>query len=95
MNHHESRWMPSRWSPHDHRPGRVTPYLEEAIAAAPCARCGGKPSRFQWTICADGNIQRPICLPCDLALQELVLRFMGFSNWKRKMKTYRRQYGTD
>lgn len=81
--------MPRRWPPHDHRPGRVTPYLEDIIAAVPCARCGKRPSTFQWTICADGNIHRPICLPCDLLLQEFVLRFMGFPNWRRKLAKYR------
>ena len=81
--------MPRRWPPHDHRPGRKTPHFEEEIAFLPCSRCGKWPSRFDWNICSDGNIQRPICLACDLALQELVLRFMGFPNWKRKLAAYR------
>ena len=71
------------------RPGRVGVYYEEELPTTPCFRCGATPSAYTWTICSDGNRYRPICLPCDIALQEVVLLFMGFKNWRSKLERYK------
>lgn len=54
---------------------RRTPYTERGIVRVPCCRCG-KPSCYQWTICADGNQWRGLCAECDVALNALVMRFV-------------------
>lgn len=69
---------------------RKIPYTEEGIKRMACQRCG-KPSSFQWQICSDGNVFRPICLDCDIELNETVLRFMNFPDWQEKMARYREQ----
>ncbi len=70
------------------RHGRRKPYTEGDIERLPCFRCG-KPAQQQWQICADDNLYRPICRDCDLALNELVLRWMGFPDWREKTGRYR------
>jgi NAD-dependent SIR2 family protein deacetylase len=57
-----------------------------------CFRCGKK-AKYQWQICADGNQYRPICEECDIALNEMVLKFMGFPDWQEKMEAYRKKIG--
>jgi hypothetical protein len=52
-----------------------------------CFRCDRKGNQT-WNICSDGNKKRMICIECDIKLNELVLKFMGFRNWKSKMKKY-------
>lgn len=60
---------------------RTTPYTEIGIRRVPCARCG-KPSRFQWNICADkehGSRQtlfRGLCIDCDIELNAMVMRWV-------------------
>lgn len=68
---------------------RTKPYTEIGIKRLPCFRCGNKPSRSQWQICADGNQYRPICRQCDIELNALVLKFMGDDRANEKMKEYR------
>lgn len=67
--------------------GRKTPYTEEEIEKLTCVRCGA-PAIHQWQICSDNNMYRPICLACDIALNRLVLEWMGFRNVNSKMKRY-------
>lgn len=69
------------------RYGRKKPYTNEEIKKLPCCRCG-KPSSFQWQICSDGNLYRPICIDCDIALNKLVLEFMDFPDRDEKIKEY-------
>lgn len=66
---------------------RKKPYTELGIKRLKCFRCGA-PAVHQWQVCADGNVYRAICLACDIALNEMVLRFMGFKDWKAKIKRY-------
>lgn len=66
---------------------RRNPYTETGIKRLACARCGG-PARFQWTICADGNNFRPMCAPCDVALNRMVLKWIGHPETKRLMTRY-------
>lgn len=65
-----------------------TPFTEEEIAQAKCFRCGA-PAFSQWNICADGGKYRPLCKECDVALNDMVLRWMGFSNAKQKITKYK------
>jgi len=55
-----------------------------------CYRCGKK-SNQTWSICSDGNVDRHICDRCDVLLNEFVLNFMGFRNWKSKLKKYKKK----
>lgn len=66
---------------------RKEPYTENGIKRTKCFRCGGKASQ-QWNVCADNNIYRPICIECDIKLNELVLKFMGDKDYKIKIKKY-------
>lgn len=72
--------------------GRRQPYTVRGIRRLPCFRCGA-PAEHQWQICSDNNLYRPLCLACDIALNELVLRWMGFPDWEAKIERYKRQEG--
>ena len=67
---------------------RKNPYTQIGIRRLKCFRCGKKAVE-QWQICSDGNTYRPICLECDIALNEMVLKWMGFPNWKEKIEKYK------
>lgn len=67
---------------------RKKPYTETGIRRLKCFRCGAR-AQFQWSICADLNQYRPICLECDIALNELVLEFMGFENREKMIEDYK------
>lgn len=67
--------------------GRKTPYSEIGIKRLKCARCKAS-ARFQWTICSDGNLYRPMCLACDIALNRLVLEWMGDPDVDSKIAAY-------
>ncbi len=69
------------------RHGRKTPYTEIGVRRLPCVRCGKK-SHCQWNICADNRLFRPICRDCDIALNELVLKWAKDPEWKQKMEAY-------
>lgn len=64
----------SEWEKH----GRKKPYTQIGISRLPCFRCGEKADQ-QWQICADNNLYRPICVECDIELNQVVLNFMGFT----------------
>jgi len=66
---------------------RKKPYTEIGISRVPCLRCK-KPSTQQWQICADNNQYRGICTECDIKLNEMTLKFMGFKDWKKKLDKY-------
>ena len=67
---------------------RKTPYTEIGIKRLKCFRCGEKAS-YQWQICSDGNIFRPLCTKCDIEMNEIVLKFMKFPNWQEKINNYK------
>jgi len=67
--------------------GRKKPYTQIGIERLPCFRCGTK-STHQWQICADQNLFRPVCIECDIALNRLVLKFMGFKNIDEMIENY-------
>ena len=67
--------------------GRKEPYTAIGISRVPCFRCG-KPSMHQWQICSDGRLFRPLCQECDIAMNEMVLKWMGFEDWEEKLNAY-------
>ena len=67
---------------------RKKPYTEIGIRRLKCFRCGNK-AEYQWQICSDGNTYRPICKECDIALNEIVLKWAGFPDWEDKIKQYK------
>lgn len=70
--------------------GRKKPYSETGIRRLKCCRPGcGNRAEYQWSACANGNLHVPICPACDLELNEMVLRWMGFPDWREKIKAYR------
>lgn len=69
------------------RHGRRQPYTVIGIRRLPCVRCGGK-AEFQWQACSDGNIWRPLCVRCDIAVNRLVLKFMRDPDAKAKGAAY-------
>lgn len=75
-------------------PCRRKPYTQIGIRRVPCFRCG-RPAEHQWQICADGNLWRPLCTHCDVAINDCVLRFMRDPNRKTKMRRYREQVAAD
>ena len=66
---------------------RKKPYTTTGIRRKKCFRCKNR-AIHQWQICSDQNQYRPICLDCDIALNELVLKWMGFDDWERKLESY-------
>lgn len=69
------------------RHGRARPYTRIGIRRLPCIRCG-RPANTQWQICADGRLFRPVCDPCDIALNRLVLVWAGDPDVEAKMAAY-------
>lgn len=67
---------------------RKKPYTEIGIKRMKCFRCG-KQATYQWNICSDDNVYRPICTECDIALNQLALVFMKFPNWQDKIDKYK------
>ncbi len=51
-------------------------YTRLGLLRVPCERCGA-PSAYQWQICATGNKWAGVCAECDVALNEVVIAFMG------------------
>jgi NAD-dependent SIR2 family protein deacetylase len=72
----------NQWSVH-----RTRPYTQKGIRRLRCIRCGN-PAEYQWQICADGNNYRPICGPCDVELNTIVLYWMRHPQAKELMKEY-------
>ena len=67
--------------------GRKKPYTAVGIKRVKCIRCKRK-AFSQWQVCADGNVYRPLCKPCDIALNRMVLRWMNDDRAAEKMLTY-------
>jgi NAD-dependent SIR2 family protein deacetylase len=71
---------------------RQQPYTTAGIKRLRCIRCGAQ-AMHQWQICSDGNNHRPICLPCDIALNRLVLEWFGHPETDRLMAKYELKAG--
>lgn len=76
------------------RHGRKEPYTKIGVERLPCTRCGKK-AQFQWNVCADGNLFRPLCGPCDVELNEMVLHWMGDPDAEQKVADYAKIRGID
>lgn len=68
---------------------RTTPYTESGVRRLNCFRCGGK-ADSQWQVCADLRTFRPLCVACDIALNALVLKWMGDPQWAKKIAHYKK-----
>lgn len=68
--------------------GRKLHYTARGIKRVACIRCGQQ-AAHQWQICADGNRYRPLCIDCDISLNELVLKWAQDPNWYAKMQLYK------
>jgi hypothetical protein len=65
-------------------------YNHTEIRKTPCIRyqwCGNF-SHYQWSVCADGNVYRPLCAACDVMLNRVVLMWMGDPDIQAKMTAY-------
>ena len=67
---------------------RKKPYTEIGIRRLKCFRCKKNKATQQWQTCADGNTFRGICDSCDIDLNEMVLKFFKFPDWKEKLNKY-------
>ena len=68
--------------------GRKRPYTAIGIKRCKCVRCG-KPAHAAWQVCADERLYRPLCIECDIALNEMVLKWVGFPDWEENMRKYK------
>lgn len=73
------------------RVGRIRPYSQDEIRRAPCAGCGARNSLHQWNCCANDNRWMPVCLDCDVALNEMALAFFRVKGRAALMMRYRRR----
>jgi hypothetical protein len=67
--------------------GRKKAYSAKEIVKVPCVRCGA-PSFHQFQICALNRTHVPICQPCDVALNRLVLEFFKAPDIDQLMQAY-------
>lgn len=70
------------------RHGRRRPYTELGIRRLPCFRCGQRPARYQWQVCADNGLYRPLCADCDVELNRMVLVWMNYPDAERVAREY-------
>ena len=66
---------------------RTKPYTEAGLRRRTCYRCPNQ-ATTQWQICADHNTYRPLCTPCDIALNALVLRWMHHPDAEQLIADY-------
>lgn len=69
---------------------RLKPYTSIGIKRRPCERCGG-PGGTQWQVCADGRVFRVLCWPCDVELNELVMRWVWGDTREADLECYRKE----
>lgn len=70
---------------------RKRPYTQIGVRRLMCFRCKTRRAEFQWQICADGNVFRPLCPQCDVDLNEMVLRWVGDPEAEAKLRAYRQR----
>lgn len=68
---------------------RRRPYTAIGIRRRPCDRCGAKPGYAGWNICADGGGHRVLCAACDVALNEMVMRWVWGDAREADLSAYR------
>lgn len=68
---------------------RRQPYTEIGIRRLKCFRAGcDNRATTQWQICADDRVFRPVCWPCDVELNRIVLEWAGFPDTGAKIARY-------
>jgi hypothetical protein len=73
---------------------RRKPFTDEGLKHKPCTRCGHKPSTHQWNIepCSLGKEAPgwiPICVDCDLLLNEMLVHLIYGARFEAKLAIYR------
>lgn len=71
---------------------RYRAYPQAELEKMKCFRCGKK-AKFQWNACADGNVWRPLCAACDVALNVIVVSWLYPKDWVTKIKAYCKSIG--
>lgn len=61
----------------------------------PCVRCGDAHAPESFDLCADKNALRALCTECDIALNELVLRWVNDPDVDSKVAAYRQEKNPD
>ena len=69
--------------------GRKRPFSVEEMKRQKC-RCCGRPAKHQWNCCANDGRHIPICVSCDVALNEMALAFFWVPGRGTMMAKYRR-----
>lgn len=67
--------------------GSKKPYTNKQMRKLVCYRCD-MPAKYQWNICADG-LYHPLCVTCDVFLNDMVLKWMGHPDRETLMANYR------
>ena len=67
---------------------RTKPYTAIGIRRVPCVRCGAK-GYASWHVCADNNRMRVLCAGCDVALNEMVMRWAWGDGREADLTAYR------
>lgn len=69
---------------------RPKPYTAVGVRRLRCCRCDA-PAVHQWQVCSDGNNWRPLCLECDIQLNEMVLAWFGHPDAQALASKYREE----
>ena len=71
---------------------RKKPYTRRGLSRVRCVHCKTAPASEQWRkdFCADNNeiAWMPLCLACDVILNEMLLRFFDVPDVAEKMARY-------
>jgi hypothetical protein len=70
--------------------GRKKPYSCEEMSkgTVKCLGCG-KPAIHQWSCCANDHLKMPVCLDCDVALNEMALAFFRVPSRDKLIAKYK------
>lgn len=75
---------------------RRQPYTEAGITRVHCSRPGcRRRARYQWNVCAAGNVYRAVCPECDVALNDLVLDWADEPEREALIRAYARRLDVD
>lgn len=70
---------------------RRKPYTAIGLSRMKCIRGCGRPARYQWQICSDGNVYRGVCAEHDVELNELVMRWAFGDARESDLMAYRKK----
>lgn len=66
-------------------------YTVRGIRRLDCIGGCGRRAFSTWSICADRNVLRPLCIECDIAINRMVLEYMRHPEVDRTMAAYERR----